>query len=60
MEFNSRYRTEHGTAKGGVIARDLTLGAVALALRFGSWPIRTVPTATRGVITLGGARRRRA
>ena len=55
MEFNSRYRTEHGTPKPGVIVRDLALGAIVLVLLFTFWPIRTVPTGTRGVITVGGA-----
>ena len=51
MDVNSRYRTEHGVLKVGAVLRDAAIAAVAGILLLAFWPIRTVPTGTRGVIT---------
>ena len=37
------------------LARDLAIGAVGLAALLAFWPLRTVPTGSRGVVTVGGA-----
>jgi prohibitin 2 len=55
MEIDNRYRRENGGLKLGTVLRDAVLAVVAAGLLIAFWPIRTVPTGTRGVITVGGA-----
>ena len=55
MSLMSRYRTERNEIRGAAIARDALIGGVVLILLLVFWPLRTVPTGSRGVITVGGA-----
>ena len=36
------------------IVRDIVIFIVLLSLLIAFWPLRTVPTGTRGVVTIGG------
>jgi prohibitin 2 len=50
----SRYISEKGEINMFAAVRDGAIGVLALLLAFVFWPLQTVPTGTRGVITLGG------
>lgn len=54
MSFESRYAAD-GRTNNIAIFRDLVIGVIVLAVLMSFWPIRTVPTGSRGVITVGGA-----
>ncbi|MCV2370485.1 prohibitin family protein [Roseateles oligotrophus] len=54
MSINNRYRVD-GYARPGAMLRDLGLALLALLVLVWLWPLRTVPTGSRGVITVGGA-----
>jgi regulator of protease activity HflC (stomatin/prohibitin superfamily) len=51
----TRYRNESQDLQKTAVVRDAVLAAVALVLALAFWPLRTVPTGHRGVITVGGA-----
>ncbi len=55
MSLKTRYMTEGNERRSFLIARDAGLLLLALFLLFVYWPLRTVPTGSRGVITIGGA-----
>ena len=55
MSLMSRYTNERNEVRGIVVARDGVVGALVLILLVIFWPLRTVPTGSRGVITVGGA-----
>ena len=50
-----RYATEHGERRVGLLGRDAAAVLLAIILAFWLWPLRTVPTGHRGVVTVGGA-----
>lgn len=54
MSLQTRY-VDDGDIRLFAILRDAGLAALALVLMFLFWPLRTVPTGHRGVITVGGA-----
>src|SRR5882672_9082192 len=51
----SRYLDDKSEPKAFPIVRDALLLGISLLLLLAFWPIRTVPTGSRGVITVGGA-----
>lgn len=51
----SRYLDKDADLLLWPILRDTILGIVAVVLLIAFWPLRTVPTGSRGVITVGGA-----
>ena len=56
MSFKTRYFDERDeTIRMGAAARDAGILLVLLVLLLALWPLRTVPTGHRGVITVGGA-----
>lgn len=56
MNFSSRYINEQqGGIRIAAIVRDAVPLLAALVLVIWFWPLRTVPTGHRGVITVGGA-----
>ncbi|MBL0085535.1 MAG: band 7 protein [Ideonella sp.] len=55
MSLKDRYADEHGRTRVGSIGRDIALAWVVFAALVWLWPLRTVPTGHRGVITVGGA-----
>jgi len=55
MSFATRYRTQDNRVSPLAIVRDVLLLIVATVLVAKFWPLRTVPTGHRGVITVGGA-----
>lgn len=55
MTLKTRYFTEREEIRIGAIARDVLLFIVAFVLLIWMWPLRSVPTGSRGVITVGGA-----
>lgn len=62
MNFQERYTTTRETNYGKVtdlnifaIGRDTIIALLLLITLAMTWPLRTVPTGTRGVITVGGA-----
>jgi regulator of protease activity HflC (stomatin/prohibitin superfamily) len=59
MNLQTRYstETEHGARRwnGFALGRDAVLMGLALMFLVAFWPLRTVPTGSRGVITVGGA-----
>jgi regulator of protease activity HflC (stomatin/prohibitin superfamily) len=55
MSLQSRYADDNGRVRPGAIGRDLALAWLVFALLAWMWPLRTVPTGHRGVITVGGA-----
>lgn len=55
MSLMSRYAGEGQAFKGAALVRDgVILALIGVALMW-MWPLRTVPTGHRGVITVGGA-----
>lgn len=55
MSLMSRYAGEGQAFKGAALVRDgVVLALIGVALMW-MWPLRTVPTGHRGVITVGGA-----
>ena len=55
MTMQTRYITERNEVRGFAIARDVLVLIMALVLLIWMWPLRSVPTGSRGVITVGGA-----
>ena len=55
MSFASRYSKDGGPVNGAALLRDGIIGVVVLFVIASFWPLRTVPTGSRGVITVGGA-----
>ncbi len=55
MDSKGRYTDGLGNFNGGALARDVLIAVVVLVLLVWVWPLRTVPTGHRGVITVGGA-----
>ena len=55
MNSIKRYATEHGERRVGLLGRDAAAVLLAIILAFWLWPLRTVPTGHRGVVTVGGA-----
>lgn len=50
-----RYLTENRDLNVFAITRDFSIALLVLILLLVFWPLRTVPTGSRGVITVGGA-----
>lgn len=55
MDLKTRLMSDDGGAKASGLLRKGALALVALVLLSWLWPLRTVPTGHRGVITVGGA-----
>ena len=55
MEAKSRYSDGQGNRNVGAIVRDAVIALLVLIVIAWVWPLRTVPTGHRGVITVGGA-----
>ncbi len=55
MSFKDRFITNNQQLKPGSFMRYLGTGLVALALLVWMWPLRTVSTGYRAVVTVGGA-----
>lgn len=55
MAISGRYIDESGKPRSGTILRDAVVALVVLMLASWLWPLRTVPTGHRGVVTIGGA-----
>jgi len=55
MSFNDRYRSENNQMRLFPLLRDLVFGLLVLVLLVAFWPLRSVPTGSRGVVTVGGA-----
>ncbi len=55
MAISGRYIDESGKPRSGTILRDAIVALVVLMLASWLWPLRTVPTGHRGVVTIGGA-----
>ena len=51
----SRYRTEHQELNTAAVLRDAVIALACLIALMWLWPLRSVPTGHRGVITVGGA-----
>jgi regulator of protease activity HflC (stomatin/prohibitin superfamily) len=54
MSLANRYIKDN-ELKATAVARDVVIAIVALILAVAFWPLRSVPTGSRGVITIGGA-----
>lgn len=52
--MNNRYTDERGRLQHVTLMRDVVVAIVVLVCLIWVWPLRTVPTGHRGVITLGG------
>jgi regulator of protease activity HflC (stomatin/prohibitin superfamily) len=55
MSLKTRYLDENGQRRMGALARDAAALLLAVIVLAAFWPLRTVPTGSRGVITIGGA-----
>ena len=55
MSFADRYSKDGSSISGVAVLRDGLIAVVVLFLLASFWPLRTVPTGSRGVITVGGA-----
>jgi len=55
MSIGSRYLNERQQLRTGAVLRDGLIVLVLVVLLAWFWPLRTVPTGHRGVITVGGA-----
>jgi len=55
MAISGRYIDDSGKPRSGTILRDAIVALVVLMLASWLWPLRTVPTGHRGVVTIGGA-----
>lgn len=53
--MSGRYIDAQDKPRAGVILRDAIVAMVVLMLVSWLWPLRTVPTGHRGVVTIGGA-----
>ena len=53
--MKNRYLNERGELSVFTLARDVLVALVVVVLLVVFWPLRTVPTGSRGVITVGGA-----
>lgn len=55
MDSKSRYADGLGNFNVGAVLRDVLIVLVVLVALIWLWPLRTVPTGHRGVVTVGGA-----
>lgn len=55
MNFLDRFTTARGELRVGSAARVISAAMIAVILLLWLWPLRTVPTGHRGVVTVGGA-----
>ena len=55
MNLNIRSTSEGNEVRGFALARNIALAIALLVLLAWLWPLRSVPTGSRGVITVGGA-----
>lgn len=55
MSLKTRYFAPNGAPNAAAIARDAAIAFILLVVVIWAWPLRTVPTGHRGVITVGGA-----
>src|SRR3954471_10520189 len=55
MTIVTRYSNDGPSPRRATLLRDGAIAVVVLVLLVAFWPIRTVPTGSRGVITVGGA-----
>src|SRR6201996_1898232 len=55
MSLASLYSKKEGSPDNGALLRKGAIALVVLVVLAWIWPIRTVPTGSRGVITVGGA-----
>lgn len=55
MSLKTRYLNEDGNIRALLIVRDVSLTLIASIMLALFWPLRTVPTGHRGVVTVGGA-----
>lgn len=55
MAMSNRYIDENGKPRTGAILRDTGVAIALLIAATSLWPLRTVPTGHRGVVTIGGA-----
>jgi prohibitin 2 len=55
MRVNTRYKNENGNMNVFTLMRDAVILGALLLIAMWLWPLRTVPTGTRGIITVGGA-----
>jgi len=55
MTLKTRYFDDHGKLRTGAAGRDVGILLAMFMLLATLWPLRTVPTGHRGVITVGGA-----
>lgn len=55
MSVKDRYRSENNQLQLFPLLRDVVLGLLVVVLLVAFWPLRSVPTGSRGVVTVGGA-----
>ncbi|MEO8057574.1 MAG: SPFH domain-containing protein [Burkholderiales bacterium] len=55
MNLNTLFTPDNPGPRSGAIVRNVLIAVVLLALAVWLWPLRSVPTGHRGVITVGGA-----
>ena len=55
MNLNLRSTSEGNEIRGFALARNIAIAIALLVLLAWLWPLRSVPTGSRGVITVGGA-----
>jgi len=55
MDTKSCYSDGTGQRNAGAIVRDVGIALAVLFAAIWAWPLRTVPTGHRGVVTVGGA-----
>lgn len=55
MTLKDRYASDDGRVNPRSLLRDALVALVVLALLMWIWPLRSVPTGSRGVVTVGGA-----
>jgi prohibitin 2 len=55
MNLNTLFTPESAGPRSGAVVRSVLIAVVLLALAVWLWPLRSVPTGHRGVITVGGA-----
>jgi prohibitin 2 len=53
--MTTRYKTESNALNVLAVVRDVFVFVIALVLLIWMWPLRSVPTGSRGVVTVGGA-----
>ncbi|MEO8807255.1 MAG: SPFH domain-containing protein [Burkholderiaceae bacterium] len=55
MNLNTLFTPDSSGPRSGAVVRNVLIAVVLLALAVWLWPLRSVPTGHRGVITVGGA-----